>query len=38
LSVAYPEQIQSFNTKKLQKVAQNYLSLQDYAVTIMKPY
>jgi zinc protease len=38
LSVAYPEQIQSFNVKKLQKVAQNYLSLQDYAVTILKPY
>ncbi|WP_040553481.1 M16 family metallopeptidase [Cylindrospermopsis raciborskii] len=38
LSVAYPEQIQSFNAKKLQKVAQNYISLQDYAVTILKPY
>ncbi|TAF10083.1 MAG: insulinase family protein [Nostocales cyanobacterium] len=38
LAVAYPQQIQSFDTQELQKLAQNYLSPQNYAVTILKPY
>lgn len=38
LGVVYPEQIQSFDTQELQKLAQNYLSPQNYAVTILKPY
>ncbi|MBD2295729.1 insulinase family protein [Anabaena sphaerica FACHB-251] len=38
LAVAYPQQIQSFDTQELQKLAQNYLSPQNYAVTVLKPY
>ncbi len=38
LAVTYPQQIQSFDTQELQKLAQNYLSPQNYAVTILKPY
>jgi predicted Zn-dependent peptidase len=38
LAVAYPQQIQSFDPQELQKLAQNYLSPQNYAVTILKPY
>ncbi|MDF5716191.1 MAG: pitrilysin family protein [Rhizonema sp. NSF051] len=37
LSVTYPQQIQSFNTQELQKLAQDYLSPNNYAVTILKP-
>lgn len=37
LAVAYPQQIQSFNSQELQQLARQYLSPQNYAVTIMKP-
>ncbi|MBE9202019.1 MULTISPECIES: pitrilysin family protein [unclassified Nodularia (in: cyanobacteria)] len=37
LAVAYPQQIQSFNTQELQELAQQFLSPQNYAVTILKP-
>jgi len=38
LAVTYPQQIQSFNAQELQKLAQQYISCQNYAVTILKPY
>lgn len=38
LAIAYPQQIQSFDVHKLQKLAKNYLSLENYAVTILNPY
>jgi predicted Zn-dependent peptidase len=38
LAVVYPQHIQSFDAKELQKLAQNYLSTQNYVVTILKPY
>ncbi|MBW4645426.1 MAG: insulinase family protein [Goleter apudmare HA4340-LM2] len=37
LAVTYPQQIQSFDTQELQKLAQQYLSPQNYAVTVLKP-
>jgi predicted Zn-dependent peptidase len=37
LAVTYPQQIQSFDAQELQKLAQNYLSPDNYAVTILKP-
>ncbi len=37
LSVTYPQHIQSFNTQELQKLAQEYLSPNNYAVTVLKP-
>ncbi|UKO96689.1 M16 family metallopeptidase [Nostoc sp. UHCC 0870] len=37
LSVTYPQQIQSFAPQELQKLAKQYLSPQNYAVTIIKP-
>ncbi|WP_414545520.1 M16 family metallopeptidase [Nostoc sp. CCY0012] len=37
LAVAYPQQIQSFQTPELQQLAKQYLSPQNYAVTILKP-
>jgi zinc protease len=37
LAVTYPEQILSFNTQELQKIAQEYLSPHQYAVTTLKP-
>ncbi|MDP5337858.1 MAG: insulinase family protein [Nodularia sp. (in: cyanobacteria)] len=36
LAVAYPQQIQSFDTQELQQLAQQFLSAQNYAVTILK--
>jgi zinc protease len=38
LAVTYPQQIQSFDIQELQQLAQEYLSPQNYAVTILKPY
>ncbi len=37
LSVHYPQQIQSFTPQELQNLAKQYLSLENYAVTILKP-
>jgi predicted Zn-dependent peptidase len=37
LAVAYPQQIQSFDTQQLQQLAQQFLSPVNYAVTILKP-
>jgi zinc protease len=37
LAVTYPQQIQSFDAQALQKLAQKYLSTENYAVTILKP-
>ncbi|TAE60484.1 MAG: insulinase family protein [Nostocales cyanobacterium] len=37
LAVAYPQQIQSFHSQELQKLAKQYLSPQNYAATIFKP-
>jgi predicted Zn-dependent peptidase len=37
VAVTYPQQIQSFTTQELQQLAKQYLSLQDYAVTILRP-
>ncbi|MBE9052430.1 insulinase family protein [Nostocales cyanobacterium LEGE 11386] len=37
LAVAYPQQIQSFDTQELQQLAKQFLSPQNYAVTILKP-
>ncbi|MBN3924311.1 pitrilysin family protein [Nostoc sp. NMS4] len=37
LSVTYPQQIQSFNAKELQELAKQYLSPENYAVTVLKP-
>ncbi|BAZ16156.1 peptidase M16-like protein [Calothrix sp. NIES-4071] len=37
LAVTYPDQILSFNTQELQKLAQEYLSPNQYAVTTLKP-
>ncbi len=38
LAVTYPQQIQSFNAQDLQKLAKQYLSPQNYAVTVLKPH
>ncbi|WP_392530441.1 M16 family metallopeptidase [Nostoc sp. C117] len=37
LAVTYPQQIQSFDAQELQKLAKQYLSPQNYAVTVLKP-
>ncbi|MBV9384913.1 MAG: insulinase family protein [Chroococcidiopsidaceae cyanobacterium CP_BM_ER_R8_30] len=37
LAVLYPQRIQSFQSEHLQCLAQQYLSPQDYVVTILKP-
>ncbi|WP_066425817.1 pitrilysin family protein [Anabaena sp. 4-3] len=37
LSVTYPQQIRSFAPPELQQLAKQYLSLQNYAVTVLKP-
>ena len=37
LSVIYPSRIQSFRAAELQQLAQQYLSPQRYAVTVLKP-
>jgi predicted Zn-dependent peptidase len=37
LAVTYPQQIQSFDSQELQTLAKQFLSLQNYAVTILKP-
>ncbi len=37
LAVRYPQQIQSFTTEELQQLAKQYLSPQNYAVTVLKP-
>ncbi|MBD2447677.1 insulinase family protein [Nostoc sp. FACHB-152] len=37
VAVTYPQQIQSFTTQELQQLAKQYLSPQDYAVTILRP-
>ncbi|MEA5554612.1 pitrilysin family protein [Anabaena cylindrica UHCC 0172] len=38
LAVTYPQTIQSFDAQELQQLARQYLSLQNYAVTVIKPY
>ncbi|MBH8576158.1 insulinase family protein [Nostocaceae cyanobacterium CENA369] len=37
LAVTYPQQIQSFDAQELQQLAKQYLSPQNYAVTVLKP-
>ncbi|MBE9034183.1 insulinase family protein [aff. Roholtiella sp. LEGE 12411] len=37
LAVTYPQQILSFDTQQLQQLAKQYLSPQNYAVTVLKP-
>ncbi|MBD2432584.1 MULTISPECIES: M16 family metallopeptidase [Fischerella] len=37
LAMTYPEKIQSYDTQQLQKLAQEYLSPNHYAVTVLKP-
>ncbi|MBW4635104.1 MAG: insulinase family protein [Iphinoe sp. HA4291-MV1] len=37
LAVTYPCQIQLYNSKQLQKLAQEYISPNHYAVTVLKP-
>lgn len=37
LAVSYPWQIQSYTPKKLQELAQEYLSPNHYAVTVLRP-
>ncbi|AFY59081.1 putative Zn-dependent peptidase [Rivularia sp. PCC 7116] len=37
LSVNYPQEIQSFDSKELQNIAYKYLSPDNYAVTVVKP-
>ncbi len=37
LALTYPQQILSFDTQELQKIAQEYLSPNQYAVTVLKP-
>ncbi|MDB9309704.1 pitrilysin family protein [Aphanizomenon sp. CS-733/32] len=37
LAVTYPQEIQSFHPQELQKLAQQYLSPANYAVTILQP-
>ncbi len=36
LAVKYPQQIQSFHTQELQQLAKEYLSTNNYAVTVVK--
>ncbi|OUL35745.1 peptidase M16 [Nostoc sp. T09] len=37
LAVTYPQQVLSFDAQELQQLAKQYLSPQNYAVTILKP-
>ncbi|MDY7020254.1 MAG: pitrilysin family protein [Cyanobacteriota bacterium] len=37
LSITYPTQIQSFQPSDLQEIAQKYLTLDSYAVTVIQP-
>jgi predicted Zn-dependent peptidase len=37
LAVTYPQQIKSFDAQELQKLAKQYLSPQNYAVTVLRP-
>jgi len=37
LAMIYPDQIQSFQAEELQSLAQDYLSLHSYGVTVLKP-
>ena len=37
LAVTYPQQIQSFDPQELQQLAQEYLSPNNYTVTLLKP-
>jgi predicted Zn-dependent peptidase len=37
LAVTYPQQVQSFNPQELQHLAKQYLSPQNYAITVLKP-
>ncbi|MDZ8027469.1 MAG: M16 family metallopeptidase [Nostoc sp. SerVER01] len=37
LAVTYPQEIQSFDAQELQKLAKQYLSPQNYAVTVLRP-
>ncbi|MCC5636596.1 insulinase family protein [Nostoc sp. CHAB 5844] len=37
VAITYPQQIQSFTTQELQQLTKQYLSPQNYAVTILKP-
>ena len=37
LAVTYPQQVLSFDGEELQQLAKNYLSPENYAVTILKP-
>ena len=37
LAITYPEQIQSFQPRELQQLAQEYLDPQNYAVTVLQP-
>lgn len=37
LAITYPDQIQSFQAEELQRLAQQYLSPQQYAITVLKP-
>jgi predicted Zn-dependent peptidase len=37
ISVTYPDQIQSFQPRALQQLAQQYLDPQNYAVTVLQP-
>lgn len=37
LAVTYPQEIQSFDVQELQKLAKQYLSPQNYAVTVLRP-
>ncbi|KYC36396.1 peptidase M16 [Scytonema hofmannii PCC 7110] len=37
LAVTYPQQIKSYSTQELQKLAREYLSPNHYAVTVLKP-
>ncbi|MBN3883720.1 MAG: pitrilysin family protein [Nostoc sp.] len=37
LAVTYPQQILSFDAQELQKLAKQYLSPENYAITVLKP-
>lgn len=38
LAVTYPHQIKSFGSQELQQLAKQHLSLENYALTILKPH
>ena len=38
VAVSYPQQIQKFAAQDLQQLAQQYISPEDYAITVLKPY